>query len=161
MEIGVYAGKGIVSMGMAHRFINCGKVIGIDPWAENESAKGQLNPEDAKWWKGIDHESIYQLCQHEISTYQLHPWIELARTTSDAYPAPKGLGVLRIDGNHGEQAFKDTQRFSPAVMPGGILFLDDLNWTGGAVQRASDWLHHAGWKELYPLDDGLVFQRVA
>jgi hypothetical protein len=163
MEIGVYAGKGVVAMGMAHKFIAEGHVIGIDPWAGAESVKGQLKPEDANWWKGIDHESIYNLCVQEILKHNLWKWVNLVRTTSDAYPmypAPKGLGVLRIDGNHGEQALKDTQRFAPAVVPGGVLFLDDLNWEGGAVKRASEWLHHNGWKELYPCEDGLVFQRV-
>lgn len=163
MEIGVYAGRGIVPMGMAHRFIGTGSVIGIDPWDSDESAKGQLNPEDERWWKSCDHESIYQVCQMEVERYALQRWIKLVRSTSDAYrmyPTPKGLGVLRIDGNHGEQALIDTERFAPAVIPGGIIFLDDLKWSGGAVSRSADWLRHNHWKELYSLDDGLVFQRL-
>jgi hypothetical protein len=47
------------------------------------------------------------------------------------------------------------------VRVGGLLFADDLNWTGGGVLRAVAKLKTMGFIELYRLDTGAMFQRVS
>jgi predicted O-methyltransferase YrrM len=159
VEIGVYAGKGLIPMALTHQALNSGKVIGIDPWSPVESAAGQVHPADVKWWSQLDHEVVYNACLATIEQYKLNDFVQIQRTTSDKAELPPEIGVLRIDGNHGEQAMKDVQRYCPKVNRGGILFLDDLNWSGGAVGMAARWLDQNGWRRLYALEDGLVFQR--
>lgn len=160
VEIGVYAGKGIVAMGLAHKEIGKGIVIGIDPYSPTESSRGQVNPADMQFWGQLDHEMIYKMAQENIFKNGIQNSVRLERSTSDSYTPPSNIGMVRVDGNHGEQVLKDIERYCPNVNVGGVLFLDDIGWAGGSVQRASGRLLTSGWKLLYHIDDGVALQRV-
>lgn len=160
VEIGVYAGKGTIAMAMAHREIGYGTVIGIDPWSPVASAEGQLNPDDKKFWGNLDHNPIFKLAQENIAKHGVQDFAKLLRSTSDDAFAPDDIGVLRIDGNHGEQVEKDVRKWCPKVMMGGFLMLDDLGWTGGAVLRAAGWVRQNGFREVCRVGTGATFQRV-
>lgn len=160
VEIGVWAGKGLITMGLAHKALNHGMAIGIDPYSKAQSIKGQGDAAHAKWWGEVDHLEMLKTAKENIAKNGVEDWVRLATCPSDDFPPPEGIGVLRVDGNHGEQALRDVHRFAPNVMPGGILFLDDLNWAGGAVNAAAAWLRSNGWQGLYPLGSTLVFQKV-
>lgn len=160
VEIGVYAGKGLISMAMAHRAIGHGIAIGVDPYQSAASAEGQLNPEDHKFWSELDHEMIFQLASNHIIKFGVQNTCRIERMRSNLFSPPDNIGVLRIDGNHGETVLSDIAKYAPKVSIGGFLFLDDLGWTGGAVVRAAARLKMMGWVELYRLDDGAVFQNV-
>lgn len=159
VEIGVFAGKGLVALGIAHKTVGRGIVYGIDPYTPNDSADGQVNEADKKFWSTLDHDSIYQMAQDNISRFGLQDCVRLIRKRSDDFEPPMNIGVLRIDGNHGEQVLKDIDRYAPRCAVGGLLFLDDLNWSGGAVMRAAAKLRESGWVESYRIDDGLAFQK--
>lgn len=160
IEIGVFAGKGLVAMGLAHREIGKGMVYGIDPYSNEASADGQVNEADQKFWGTLDHASIYNMAVDNINKFGIQNSVRLIRKTSDNFTPPPNIGVLRIDGNHGEQVVKDVSRYCPNVNMGGILFLDDLQWAGGAVMRAAAKLRETGWKEICRLDTGLVMQKI-
>jgi hypothetical protein len=160
VEIGVYAGKGVVAMGLAHKEIGRGKVIGIDPYLPAASAEGQVKPEDKKFWSTLDHQAIKQMCLETLGQHGLHEVVQIISKKSDDVTPPDNIGFLRVDGNHGEQALKDAMRFAPKCRIGAILHLDDIAWSGGGVAMAAEYLVETGWVELYPLDDGKVFQRV-
>ena len=160
LEIGVYAGKGLVSLGLAHKAIRHGMAIGIDPYSSTASIQGQTNPADLEFWKKIDHTMILDVCRTALAKWDVVPFTNIIQKSSDDVEPNAGIGILRIDGNHAEAALRDTMRFAPCVIIGGFLLLDDIAWAGGHVGRAAQWLKQAGWRELYSLDDGPVFQRV-
>lgn len=159
VEIGVYAGKGLVSMALAHKTAGRGKVIGIDPYSQDASASGQLNPADKDFWQGLDHESIFNMATSNLERFGVKEFATIIRSKSCDAPTPTNIGVLRIDGNHGEVVLSDVAQYCPNVVPGGFLFLDDENWTGGAVLRAAGTLRQQGWKEIYRVDQTIVFQK--
>jgi len=161
VEIGVFAGKGLVAMGLAHREIGKGMAIGIDPYSSAESATGQINPADHDFWSKLDHEQIYRMAEGYLTQFGIQNTAKIVRSTSNAYTPPDGIGFIRIDGNHGDQVLQDVRHYCPRCRIGALLHLDDLNWTGGSVTRASGLLKQSGWIELYRLDDGAVFQRVS
>lgn len=164
IEIGVWAGKGMISLALAHKHIGRGMVYGIDPYSAAASAEGQENPEDKKWWSEVDHEMIYNLACANILKYGCQNVCKLIREKSCDYDPPMGIGILSIDANHGDEAIKDFNRYCPMVDKGGLLFADDLNWTGGSVSKAVNLLPHFGFKELYRIenkDENFgVFQKV-
>lgn len=160
VEIGVYAAKGLIPMALAHKEINFGNVVGIDPWSSEASAEGQLHPDDKKYWGELNHEEIYEKAKSHVSRFNVEKFCQLVRSKAQDASVPEEIGVLRIDGNHGEAVLKDVERFAPACVVGAFLFLDDIAWTGGAVGKAAFQLVSSGWRELYKMDDGLVFQKV-
>lgn len=160
VEIGVFAGRGLVALGLAHKEIGSGMAIGIDPYSPINSAEGQVKESDREFWSSVDYNSIYRAAEDSIIKLAIQNSCKIERKTSDDFAIPGEIGVLRIDGNHGEQAIRDVERYCPRVQLGGIVFLEDINWSGGAVQRAAARLPFLGFIKLYTIDDGAAYQRV-
>lgn len=159
LEIGVYAGKGLVSLGLAHKAVKHGMAVGIDPYSVQASIQGQTE-RNWEFWSKTDHGMILNVCKAALAKWDVASCTNLIQKRSDDVEPNSGIGILRVDGNHAEQALRDTMRFAPCVIIGGFLLLDDIAWSGGHVGRAAQWLKQSGWRELYSLDDGPVFQRV-
>jgi cephalosporin hydroxylase len=161
VEIGVWGGKSLFPMAIAARnvphIMMPAKIIAIDPWAASESVKGQEEA-DAKWWSVQDqHEEVYRKFLTKVHQIGLNRSIEIQRLSSNVASVPQSIGILHLDGNHGVQALADIKKFGPAIVQGGACVLDDLNWSGGAVGQAAEWLKKNGFMELHPLGTGAVF----
>lgn len=149
VEIGVYAGKGLITLGLAHKFIGSGVAIGIDPYSAAASVEGQVKPEDKAFWEKLDHEAIFKMATGNISRFSVSNTAKIARSRSDKFDPPDGIGFLRIDANHGESVLSDVERYVPAVVRGGFIFMDDKQWAGGSVERAFEMLKKRGVRLLY------------
>lgn len=162
IEIGVAAGRGLVCLGLAYKTLGYGKVTGIDPWSVTASLEGEpFDSEQRKWWAAQDHEAIYLDCQANIDKFGVRDYVNIVRKWSDDVTPLAEIGFLRIDGNHGPAAYRDVTRFTPNVVVGGILHLDDVNWRGGASEcGALEFLEQTGWREIDRIETGIVFERV-
>lgn len=158
VEIGIYGGSSFIPIALAHKENGNGIALGIDPWSEQASVAGEA-PEHVAWWGKQNHEQIYQGFMAAINRLELQPFIKIARQTSDAAVAPAVIDLLHIDGNHTEQAVRDVAHFATRVRAGGLCVMDDLNWGSGGVKRAETRLLALGFKLLYALGTGAVYQR--
>ena len=161
VEIGVYAGKGLIALALAQKATGQGKVIGIDPWSPEASSEGQPK-EHADWWGKLDHNPIYEMCLAAIKRYGVEGFVELKRQKSIDVVPPEKIGVLRVDGNHGPCSKSDVRRYAPNVVVGGMVYLDDATWTNGPLQNGADEdLFDIGFEQVMDLGGGtLVFKRV-
>jgi predicted O-methyltransferase YrrM len=164
VEIGVWGGKSLIPMAIAARHIPHSimlpHIIGIDPWQAEESVKGQ-DGKDAEWWQNqAQHDLVYGRFMAALQRLGLQDFVEVQKTSSDRFMCPTSIDLLHVDGNHGPQAFKDVQKYGPAIGSGGVCVLDDLHWSGGNVGRAADWLKANGFVELHPLGTGAVYLKV-
>jgi len=154
VEIGVWGGKSFVPMVMAQRHLGFGMSYAIDPWSPAASVLGQQNDADKEWWGHQDkHDYAYGEFMKNIESLGLCSHIEVIRKASDEVAPQSDIGILHLDGNHGEQTIRDVTRFAPNVIPGGFVFLDDIGWTGGAVEASAAKLKEIGFYELYVVDD--------
>jgi predicted O-methyltransferase YrrM len=152
VEIGVFAGRSLIPMAMAIKHGEIpGKVIGIDPYSAEASAKGEQG-ENEKWWGQLDHKAIHDKFQNFVQRFDLAQQVQLLRQTSDAV-TPMPCDLIHIDGNHSDQAVRDAERFGPTVRLGGIVVCDDLMWVGGGVLRAVDVLEDLGFAEMIRVTD--------
>lgn len=156
--IGVWAGRDTFAVAMAHRATGKGKVLAIDPWRCDASARDQTG-DHFKFWQNTDHEKIYQEFMAFRIGMNLEQFIDVRRSVSDLIE-PVQTPLLVIDGNHGPQALTDTKRFAPKVDVGGICILDDLEWPGGFVKQSVQWLLQNGFKQLAIIDTSALFQRI-
>lgn len=167
VEIGVWGGKSLIPMAIAAQFISNQnyrpKIIAIDPWESQESVKGQ-SEKDAEWWgKTVgqpQHEAVYGRFMLKMMELGLNKMTQVHKTTSDKAPIPPEINLFHCDGNHSIQALKDVQRFAPSIPPTGICVLDDMDWTGGGVVQAAEWLKANGFLQLHPLGTGAVFLKL-
>lgn len=160
LEIGVLEGRSLIPMAMAHQQIGRGKVIGVDAWDAAASREGQVNQADAKFWGELDHKPLYERFIQNLEKAKVREVVEVHWMRSQDFPAPDDIGVLHLDGNHGEQAYHDVCKFGTHVVKGGFCFLDDLNWSGGGVLRAEAALIGMSYKKLYHMDTGAMYQRL-
>jgi hypothetical protein len=147
LEIGVWGGRSLLPMAIAHKAVG-GVVIGVDPWNAEESARDEF-PDSAEWWAKQDHQKIFEYCQRMIKLVDVGKQVQLMRERSDDILPPGDIGVFHCDGSHMEAATRDAMRFCPNIIPGGYAVFDDIGWTGGAVLRALDWAEQNGFKEVY------------
>lgn len=159
VEIGVWQGASLVPMALAHRAIGYGRVIAVDPWSPVASIQGQVNPEDVKWWSEVDHEKAYQTFITVLAEEGLSQFVEVVRARSDEYTPPEGVGLFHCDGNHSDQAVRDVQKFIPKMSSGGVIIMDDYEWTGRGVKKACAALESAGWIEYAKLGTGGLWRR--
>jgi hypothetical protein len=158
--IGVWSGRDMLSMAMAHKQINKGKVIGIDPWFAKVSVQGQVDAH-ARFWSNQDtHDDVYRSFLKSRNDLGLQDWAEVYRMPSNDF-TPMDAGIVIIDGNHGPQAAIDAERYAPKVIMGGLLYLDDLEWPSGGVRAAERYALNSGFRKLYDLDGGALYQRVS
>lgn len=161
VEAGVFGGASLLPIAMALRAVSEGQIIGIDPWDKNESVKGMTGA-DLDWWGRLDHEAIYRGFMDAVLAEGLSNQVVVLRQTTDAVKnIPEVIDFLHIDGNHGEQSIRDAKRYGSKVRVGGLCFMDDLGWAGGAVGRAAEWLIESGFIKLYDRDTGAMFERVS
>jgi len=153
VEIGVYAGKGLAVMGLAHKAIGFGMAVGIDPYSATASVEGQVKEADQKFWSELNHDAVFELAKEQIRKHSIQNTCKIERCRSDQFDPPDGIGFCRCDGNHGAMVLSDIRRYAPFIVRGGIFMLDDKQWEGGAVAKASQELARMGFKSLYEFDE--------
>lgn len=159
LEIGVFGGSSFLPIAMAHKTIGYGMAIGVDAWDSVVGVREQTTNEDREWWSKLDINAIYNNFQNQLDKYKLHGVTQIIRKESRHYQIPHHIGFAHIDGSHGDTATSDIVRVAPNIMAGGIMALDDLQWPGGAVTRGEARLLQFGFKKLYALGTGAVYQR--
>lgn len=171
VEIGVFAGRSLFGMALAHKHIGHGLVIGIDPWTKAAATEGYTG-ENETWWGGLNLEKIYQDFVRKVSEMGCNNVVQVVRKKSDDFDPPPIIDILSLDGQHTEQAAIDVARYAPKIRVGGLIVLDDMTWVNNGivpVPIAAEWLSKNGFVELqrvykeYPdksKDDYGVMQRV-
>ena len=161
VEIGVFGGRSLIPVALALKQLGAGKIIGIDPWSAQASAAGQVEPQSEKWWGELDHEKVYQNFLWHVKKQGVEQQVHVLRSTSEAAHPVKDVDFLSLDGNHGEDALKDAIKFAPFVKLGGYIMLDDLDWSGGYVRKAEEYIKSIGFTfiKLFDGQTGL-YQRI-
>lgn len=159
VEVGVWQGASLIPMALACRAVGHGRIVAVDAWEKLASIAGQVEEGDVKWWASVDHDEAYATFVRVLAEEGLSQFVEVVRSRSDDYVPPDGIGLWHCDGNHGEQAVKDVQRFLPKMATGGVIVMDDYEWRGGGVRKACVALESAGWAEMYSLGTGGCWRR--
>lgn len=161
LEIGVFGGRSAFPMMEACKHKDSGLVICVDPWSIPASVEGQVAKVDTDWWGTVNHELVYQRFVSNVVRLRLEKFCEIHRMKScDFAPPKRPIDIAHIDGNHGPDAVLDTRKYAPLVRSEGLVVLDDLNWNGGHVGMAAEWLTNNGFIHLHPLGTGAVYMKL-
>lgn len=162
VEIGVFGGRSLIPMALACRAVGHGNVIGIDPWDKAVAIREYAGqPQHQKWWAELDIESIRTGFLNKMTGAGLANVVTIIRDESRNVQPPNVISLLHVDGAHSETACKDTERFAPRVTAGGLVVMDDTdNSHGTGPANGVKWLLKYGFRKLYDLGSGAVFQRL-
>ncbi len=160
LEIGVFGGSSLLPIALAHKQVGKGLVVGVDPWDRATAVAAQVDQESREWWDKLDYEGLFNGVREMVERHGLKDYCRLVRKKSSLIDVPPGIGLLHIDGAHNDEAVRDVVRFCQHVEVGGYTVMDDLNWQGGGPARAALRLTQMGYRKLYDLGTGAVFQRI-
>lgn len=147
VEIGVAGGRSFLPQALAHKHYTGGTAVGIDPW-ETQAALVQICTGNAKEiaeraqvkFKDFDFEAQFQAVQQRIVRYAVQDHCRIIRKESRQAvdDLPNDIGLLHIDGNHGNDAVMlDARLYVPKVKSGGFIWFDDVKWD--SVQPAVEY----------------------
>jgi predicted O-methyltransferase YrrM len=160
IEIGIWEGDSIMPMLLALKHVGSGTAIAIDPWAAAASVADQGDA-DREWWAKAPHDEALAKFTTRMVRAEVNGICQVLRQKSDDVD-PKVIGeadIVHIDGNHKETATRDVLRFAPLVPVGGVLVLDDLDWSGSHVRAGYEHALLMGFVQAYPLGTGCVMVR--
>lgn len=160
VEIGVWGGRSLLPMALAHKHLGQGMVIGIDPWMASVSAELETG-KDKDWWGSQNHEAVFQDFMRRVNELSVNNVVRIHRMKSDDFDPPNKIGLLHVDGCHMEQAVRDVMRYSPHVVRGGFCVMDDEGWHHGWVGKAVQKLLQFGFVKRYPLGTGGCYQKIS
>lgn len=160
VEIGVWGGRSLIPMALAHREQAHGVVWAIDPWSAKASVEG-YDKANSDWWGAQDHDLVYRNFLANLKANAVEEYVRVVRMKSDDVEPPENIGLLHLDGQHTDQTIRDVERFASKVIPNGFCFVDDIHWSGGGVERGVEKLLTLGFVKLFVRDTGAMFQRIA
>ena len=160
VEIGVWGGRSLIPMALAHQEQQHGLVWAIDPWSPKASVEG-YDKANSDWWGAQDHDLVYRNFIANLKAHAVEEYVRVVRMKSDDVEPPDNIGMLHLDGQHTDQTIRDVERFATKVIPNGFCFVDDIHWSGGGVERGVEKLLTLGFVKLFVRDTGAMFQRIA
>ena len=154
VEIGVYGGKSVLPVAIELKRNKKGIVYAIDPWKNEEAIKGYYG-EDLHFWKTIDLEKYFQIFKTGIKEYELSDYVKIIRSTSDDAPLISNIDLLYIDGQHTDQALRDTEKYASQIKTGGYCLVDDIDW--GEVGKVPELLDEMGFELIHSLQNCYIY----
>lgn len=139
VEIGVYAGKSLIPIGLALKSLGRGGyALGIDSYELQPQIEGIEDNRHIVWAKDIDFEEKHQIALRTIRSEGVQAHCGIIRCTSDEIaPLIGSLDLLHIDGNHSVLgACRDAEVYGAKVRTGGLIVLDDIEWPTVKPARA-------------------------
>ena len=131
VEIGVYGGKSLLPVSYVHKQYTNGMAYGIDPWDVESAYHIGFDESVNTWIKTINFDALFESVKTNIEKFDLKNHCTLLKMKSiDAVNkfSDGEIGLLHIDGNHGEQAvFDDIFFYLPKVKKNGIIWFDDVD----------------------------------
>ncbi len=132
VELGVFGGRSLVPMAMAHKEKSSGIAIGIDPWKKEACLQGTNDPKNNEWWANLDLKAIYLSCQYHIEKNGLEGFCETLRMTSKSASflfRENSIDIIHQDSNHNTETItSELELWIPKLKIGGYWVADDVDW---------------------------------
>lgn len=161
VELGVFGGRGTISLAVGHEALGTGEVLAIDPWQAAASLEGVNSPENDEWWGKLDHEAIYASFVEALRTSGTERWCRVLRERSaDAVRrvADGSVFVLHQDSNHSEAvSCAEVEQWVPKLRHDGWWLADDTDWA--TTQKAQARLVELGFRATEDHRTWKVFRR--
>ena len=141
VEFGVFGGRSLIPMAIAHKQNNKGTVIGIDPW-EREASIDSYDTQDPnyKWWFALDHNAIFKSFTDSLHEYQINNIVQYHRLKSKDVLhifQDSSIDILHQDGNHSEYiSSQEVELFYNKIKPKGLWIMDDCDWSSTLLAQS-------------------------
>lgn len=161
VELGIFGGRGVITMALAHQLVGKGVAWGFDPWSKSDALEDMVEQEHLEWWSKCDLERVYRgfinkIIEHNVLSYCF--WARLRSDQCVKLFEDNSIGVLHADSNHCEKISSDeVLRWKDKVKPGGYWFADDIDWP--STKKAQELLVENGFKLIEDHKKWALYQK--
>ena len=159
VEVGVYGGKSLIPAALELKRHSKGIIHGIDPWS-NEEATKQYDGAHLEWWSNVNLTRIYNIFIETISNTDTKDYINIIKKASDDAPDFDYIDYLYIDGQHTEQAFRDSDKYATKIRTGGYCFIDDINWGVLQENNLPKYIESLGFEFVKTVDFAAIYRKI-
>lgn len=160
VEIGVFGGRGTLSLALAHQLQRFGVVTAIDPWKAQNSLEGANSLANDEWWANLDYGEILNGYLSAIQQHSLGPYIDTRRNSSAQCVhqfSNHSIDIMHQDGNHSEEiSCNEVELWSSKIKPQGYWVSDDTNWP--TIQKSLKLLETKGFALIEDHQSWRVYQ---
>lgn len=133
VELGVFGGKSLIPIALAHKEINNGICIGIDPWCAQSSTESyDPNDPNYQWWDKVNYNYIFDSFINSLIKYQVNNIVTYYRKKSNEVInlfENESIDILHQDGNHSETiSTEEIELYNTKIKPNGFWIMDDTDW---------------------------------
>lgn len=132
VELGVFGGRSLIPMALAHKQKGTGFCIGIDSWKKDTSLHGTNDPANDEYWSNVDFPSVYRSVQQAIELHSLQDYCDTLRISSQAAAKlfnDSVIDILHQDSAHNvETITEELELWIPKLKVGGYWIADDTDW---------------------------------
>jgi hypothetical protein len=161
VELGVFGGRSLIPMALAHKYKARGFVTGVDAWEVQAAVEALADQRDRDWWGTVDLESIYirflqAMIDNEV-TYHGR-WIRAKSEDAVRMFGDGTVTILHQDSNHSELvSCQEVRLWSSKVLSGGYWIMDDTDWL--STRKAQGLLLQFGFRIIRDEVSWMVYQK--
>lgn len=169
LELGVFGGRSLIPIGLAHQQKGSGFVLGIDAWnkqasveGDGASAPGTTTQENDAWWSKVDYQAIHTGCQKAIEKYNLAEFcgtVKMRTLSVGLLIMDNSIDLLHQDSNHSEEiSCAEVELYFPKMRDGSYWISDDSDWA--STQKSMELLQDKGFTLIADYEKYKVFQKI-
>lgn len=133
IELGVFGGRSLIPIALAHKEKGSGFVLGIDAWNKEAATTGSNSAENNEWWEKVNYHQIYQSCIEAIENNLVSDFcgtVKMKSETLGILVRDNSIDLLHQDSSHNiETIIKELEIWIPKLKHGAYWIADDTDWT--------------------------------
>lgn len=161
LELGVFSGRSLIPLGIAHKDNNRGFALGVDTWSKQAALEGTNDKDNDEWWESLNYHDLYKECNVAIDSLSLNDYCGTVRMKSTSFGLlveKKMITLIHQDSNHSEEVTcAEVELFAPDLKPGTIWVSDDSRWP--TVQKSLSLLEFYGFELIGEFENGDNFYK--
>lgn len=162
VELGVFGGRSLIPMALAHKHIAKGTCYAVDPWSKTSSTENyDVKDPNYQWWSSLDHDGIYTYFIDALQTYKVTDIVKVYRAESKdvvSFFDDESIDVMHQDANHSENtSCAEVILYAPKIKKNGYWIMDDTDWA--TTHKAQTLLQEHGFKLVEDFTAWKIFQK--
>ncbi len=132
IELGVYGGRSLIAMAMAHKDKGSGFTIGFDAYSTKVCVEGTNSPLNNEYWEKQDLQKIYHGTIDSIKKLGVDDYcsvVKMKSQTAGLLIRDNCIDILHQDSNHNvETITAELELWTPKLKKGALWIADDVQW---------------------------------
>lgn len=163
VEAGVFYGKSLIPMALAHKELGKGYAFGVDCFNNETPLEGTNSEANNKYWRELDMDSVYFGFLNTVIENKLRSYCRFVQSRTDfaaRFFEKDSITLFHQDSNHNPTVIiSELDLWIPKLKMNGFWVVDDVSWS--EVKDGYSHLPDYGLKLIERYDNWEIWQKVS